>query len=118
MSKYVIWNKKDDVYTPSGKKFTAKEWIERYPIAEVDNVKIVCSGGVLNGAFFGILSEMVSMYSKSGCDFSCCETDQDYLDTIENFEDLRNTPSTEPTAEERIAAALEYQVVASMPDVE
>ena len=56
MSRYVIWNKTDDVYTPSGEKFTAQEWIERYPIAELDSVKVVCAGGVLNGAFFGILS--------------------------------------------------------------
>lgn len=107
MSKYAIWNKEDDVYTPSGKKFTAEQWIERYPIAEVEGVKIVCGGGVLNGAFFGILSEMVTMYSKAGCDFSSCESDQDYLDAIEAFEDARNTPSTTLTAEERQAQALE-----------
>jgi len=29
-----------------------------------------------------------------------------------------NAPSTEATAEERIAAALEYQVMASLPDEE
>ena len=46
---------------------------------------------------------------KEGCDFSGCESDQDYLDAIEAFEDERNKPSTEPTAEERIAAAMEYQ---------
>ena len=27
-----------------------------------------------------------------------------------------NAPSTEPTTDERIAAALEYQVMASLPD--
>lgn len=118
MSRYAIWNKEDDVFTPSGAKFTAAEWKGRYPIAAVDSVKIVCGGGVLNGAFFGILSEMVEMYTKSGCDFSACVEDQDYLDAIEAFEDQKNAPSTEPSTDERISAALEYQVMASLPDAE
>ena len=116
MSKYAIWNKTDDVYTPSGEKFTADEWKKRYPIANLEGVKIVCGGGALNGAFFGIFSEMVSMYTKAGCDFTGCETDQSYLDAIEAFEDEKNKPSTEPSTEERIAAALEYQAMASLPD--
>lgn len=118
MSRYAIWNKKDNVYTPSGERFTAEEWIDRYPIAELESVKIVCAGGELNGAFFGILSEMVALYTKAGCDFSACEADQDYLDAIEAFEDEMNKPSNEATAEERIAAALEYQNIISMEDVE
>ena len=116
MSRYAIWNKKDDVFVPTGAKFTAKQWIEKHPIAEVESVKVVCAGGVINGAFFGILSEMVDMYTKNGCDFSACETDQDYLDCIEAFEDERNALSTEPTAEERTAAALEFMALNSLPD--
>ncbi len=107
MGKYAIWNKESDVYVPTGAKFTAEQWIEQYPIAELETVKVVCAGGVINGAFFGILSEMVDMYQKNGCDFTGCETDQDYLDKIEAFEDEMNKPSTEPSTEERTAAALE-----------
>lgn len=125
MSRYAIWNKEDDVFTPSGAKFTAAEWKERYPISTVDSVKIVCGGGVLNGAFFGILSEMVEMYTKSGCDFSACVEDQDYLDAIEAFEDQRNAPSERVSNEEltatslaSIAASMEYQNLASLPDVD
>lgn len=113
MSRYAIWNKTDDIFTPSGEKFAAEQWINRYPIAEIPTVKIVCGGGVLNGAFFGILSEMVDCYTKAGCDFSECTEDQDYLDVIEAFEDERNTPSDEVDAQtealESIAAQLEYQ---------
>ena len=107
MARYVIWDKTSNVYTPSGRKFTAQEWINQYPIAELESVKVVCAGGELNGAFFGILSEMVTTYQKAGCDFSGRETDQQYLDAIEAFEDEMNKPSTEPTAEERTATALE-----------
>lgn len=118
MSRYAIWNKEDNVYTPSGEKFTAEQWINRYPLAEIESVKVVCAGGVINGAFFGILSEMVDLYTKAGCDFSACTTEQEMLDAIEAFEDAMNAPSTEPTAEERIAAALEYQNLTSMEDAE
>lgn len=107
MARYAIWDKVSPVYTPNGKKFTAEQWKEEYPIAELEIVKIVCGGGVLNGAFFGVFSEMVEMYKKAGCDFSVCKTDQDYLDLIEAFEDAKNTPSGEPTPEERQAQALE-----------
>lgn len=118
MSRYAIWNKKDNIYTPVGEKFTAEQWIDRYPLAEIESVKVVCAGGVINGGFFGILSEMVDMYAKAGCDFSACEADQDYLDAIEAFEDKMNEPSTEASTDERIAAALEAQVMLAMPDEE
>lgn len=116
ISKYQIWDKVSQVITPIGEVLTADKWIERYPVAGV--TKTVCAGGEINGAFFGVFSTMVEMYEKQGCDFSACETDQDYLDAIEAFEDLMNTPSDEPTTDERIAAALEYQVMSSLPDEE
>lgn len=107
MSRYAIWNKQDPILTPIGEVLTAEQWISRYPIAGVETIKVVCGGGEINGAFFGTLGSMVDMYTKQGCDFSACETDQDKLDAIEVFEDTKNTPSTEPTAEERTATALE-----------
>ena len=118
MARYAIWDKVSPVYTPNGRKFTAEQWKEEYPVAELESVKIVCGGGELNGAFFGVFSELVTVYKKAGCDFSACESDQDYLDAIEAFEDEMNKPSTEPSTDERIAAALEYQVMSSLPDEE
>ena len=50
---------------------------------------------------------MVQMYENMGADFSACVTPEEKLAVIEAFEDVMNTPSTEPTAEERQAAALE-----------
>jgi hypothetical protein len=118
MAKYAIWNKKDPVITPIGEVLTAEQWIERYPVASVPSIKVVCGGGEINGAIFGTLGSMIEMYEKQGCDFSACESDQDYLDAIEAFEDEMSAPSTEPTTDERIAAALEYQVMSSLPDEE
>ena len=116
MARYAIWNKKDPIITPIGEVLTADQWKARYPMAKLDTIKVVCAAGEINGAFFGTLGQMVEMYEKNGCDFSACETDQDKLDAIEAFEDAANTPSDEPSTDERIAAALEYQVMASLPD--
>ena len=107
MAKYAIWNKQDSILTPIGEVLTAEQWIERWPVAGIETIKVVCAGGEINGAFFGTLGQMKEMYAKQGCDFSACESDQDYLDAIEAFEDAMNAPSNEPTAEERQAAALE-----------
>lgn len=105
--RYVVWDKVSSVICPSGEIFTPAEWIKRYPVANV--LKIVCAGGDVNGAYFGVFSQMVNDAESRGCDFSECETDQDYLDAIEAFEDELNALAGEPSAEERIASALEYQ---------
>ncbi|MBQ5814227.1 MAG: hypothetical protein IIW34_08770 [Clostridia bacterium] len=107
MGKYAIWNKQDDIITPRGEIFSANQWMTRYPVAQLDDITIVCGGGVVNGSFFGILGQMVDMYEKMGADFSACTSDEDKLAAIEAFEDARNAPSGLPTAEERQAAALE-----------
>ena len=116
MSRYTIWDKQSPIITPIGEVLTAEQWIQRYPVAGVSSIKVVCAGGEINGAFFGTLGQMVQMYEAQGADFSACSTDDDKLAVIEAFEDAMNAPSTEPTTEERIAAALEYQVMTSLPD--
>ena len=118
MSRYAIWNKQDPIITPIGEVLTAEQWKERYPVAALDSIKVVCAAGEINGAFFGTLGQMVEMYSNQGCDFSACVTDEEKLAAIEAFEDEMNKPDDTPSAEERIAAAMEYQVMASLPDAE
>ena len=107
MARYALWNKKDVIITPIGEVLTAEKWIERYPVAGVPSIKVVCGGGETNGSFFGTLGSMVEHYTKMGCDFSNCTTDEEKLDAIEAFEDAMNAPSGEPTPEERQAQALE-----------
>lgn len=117
-NRYAIWNKKDPIITPIGEVLTAEQWIQRYPVAGVPSITVVCSAGEMNGGYFGTLGQMVQMYEAQGCDFSACTTNEEKLEAIEAFEDAMNAPSTEPTTDERIAAALEYQVMASLPDEE
>ena len=116
--KYSIWNKKDNIITPIGEVLSAEQWIARYPVAALENITVVCGAGEINGAFFGTLGQMVKMCEDRGCDFSDCTTDEEKLVKIESFEKEMSSVSAEPTAEERIAAALEFQVMASMPDAE
>ena len=127
MKRYAIWNKKDPVLTPIGEVLTAEQWIQRYPIAGVETITVVCAGGEINGAFFGTLGQMVEMYTKRGCDFTSCETAQDKLDAIEAFEDAANAPTDSATVSNEeltatslasIAASLEYQNMMTLDDVE
>lgn len=108
--KYVIWDKKSEVITPIGEVLTPEQWIARRPIANI--VPTVVSGGVINGAFFGVYSEMVDIYEKMGCDFTGCTTEQEYLDAIEAFEFARS----EEGKEDRVAE-LEAQVEAQQEEI-
>ena len=107
MKRYAIWDKQSPIITPIGEVLSAEKWIERYPVAGVPSITVVCAAGEINGAFFGTLGQMVQMYEAQGADFSACETAEDKLAVIEAFEDKQNAHSTEPTAQERTAAALE-----------
>ena len=117
--RYVIWDEVSQVITPIGEVLSAEQWMDRYPMARLDGLQLVVSGGQINGAFCGVYSEMVDMYERMGCDFSGCTTQQEHLDAIEAFEDARNAESSSTVStEERIAAALEAQVMMSLPDDE
>lgn len=130
MKRYAIWNKKDPILTPSGKVFTAEEWIALYPVAGLEQVAVVCGASEINGAFFGTLGQMVLNYQEQGCDFSNAFTDEEKLEAIEAFEDKRNAETTaasqNATINEElnaaslasIAASLEYQNMMTLDDVE
>ena len=130
MSKYAIWNKKDNILTPIGEVLTPEQWIERYPIAGVENITVLCAAGEINGAFFGTLGSMVEMYEKEGADFSACKTDEEKLAVITAFDDERERVQKEMSANAvsndeltatslaSIAASLEYQNMLTLEDVE
>jgi hypothetical protein len=80
-------------------------------------VKVVISGGVINGGFCGPFDEMKETYKKAGAAITDGMTDTEVLAAIEAFEDTP-PPAAEPTAEERIAAALEAIEMNGMEDVE
>lgn len=132
--KYAIWNKQDPILTPVGEVLTAEQWIERYPIAGVPSITVICAAGEINGAFFGTMGQMVEMYTDQGCDFSGCETAEDKLAAIDVFEEAKNAAAaaerqnkqeTEAfnaeltaTSLASIAASMEYQNMMTLEDVE
>lgn len=134
MKRYAIWNKQDLILTPIGEVLTAEQWIARYPIAGVDSITVICAAGEINGAFFGTLGQMVDMYEKQGCDFSTCETPEEKLAAIEEFDTAREIEAAAAAKAKReqeamnaelnaaslasIAAQLEYQNMMTLDDVE
>lgn len=119
MSKrYAIWNKTDDIYTPAGPKLTAAQWIERYGWAGNPNMTVIVSAGPINGSMIDELSRMKARYEAQGATFDEGLSNQQLLDAIEAWEDEKNAEAAaraaEPTAEERIAAAMEYQNLLSL----
>ena len=130
MKKYTIWNKTDNILTPIGEVLTPEQWIERYPIAGVETITVICAAGEINGAFFGTLGQMVDLYEKQGADFSACKTDEEKLAVIEAFDEEREQSQKEASAnaianEEltatslaSIAASMEYQNMLTLEDTE
>ena len=118
MSKYQIWDKESNIYTPVGETLTPEQWISRYGwIANPVAIPVI-AGGVINGAFIGELNEMKILYERMGAVFTDGISNEELLAEIEAFEDELNKPTNEISTEERIAAALEAQVMLSMPDEE
>lgn len=116
--RYQIWDKQSRVITPIGEVLTPEQWIERYPMAEIEGIDLIIGAGTINGSVCMEYSQTVDMYENMGCDFTGCETKDDYLIAIENFEDeMNNAASSAISPDERIAAALEAQVMMAMDDI-
>lgn len=119
MAKYAIWNKKDTIYTPVGEAVAPEEWVKRFGWINNPNAVPVIGGGIVNGSFSGELHDMKERCENSGAVFGSDLTNEELLKEIENFENSMNTKTdSSPSANERIAAALEAQVLMAMPDEE
>lgn len=113
--RYQIWNGTDNIITPSGTQFTASEWADRYPWVKLPGAKMIITAGLINGGAAMEYGATVEHYRKSGAAITDLMTEDEVLAAIEEFED--NPPGTnEPGPEERIAAALEAQVLLSEPE--
>lgn len=115
MARYQIWNKVDDIFTPSGTKFTAQEWKEKYPWVDIPGAKMMITTGIINGGCAIEWGTAIEHYKRAGADIHDGMTDNEIIAAIEYFED--NPPgSDEPSVEERTAAALEFLALNSLPD--
>ena len=128
--RYAIWNKKDPICTPSGKVYTAEQWLGKFPMARLANVTVICGAGEINGSIFSTLGQKVAEYERYGCDFSKCKTAEEMLAVIEAYDDDRDKAEAEAaksaaanadiTADSlaSIAASLEFQNMLALEDVE
>lgn len=115
--RYQIWNKTDEIYTPSGAHFTAQEWKDKYPWINIPGAKMIITTGLINGGAAMEWGATVALYKSQGANITDDMSDEQVLAAIEDFED--NPPvSDEPSSEERIAAALEAQVLMATPETE
>ena len=116
MARYQIWNKEDEIITPSGEIFSAEQWLKRYPMGR--KLDLIIGGTAINGSVCMEYTSTVEMYRSMGCDFTGCITQQDHLDAIEAFEDEMANQPAGVSDQTRIADALEDLVVLNMPDEE
>lgn len=116
--RYAIWDKVSDIYTPVGEKLTAEQWISRYGWIDAPGAVPVVAAGLINGALIDELNQMKARCEQMGATFDEGLDNEQLLDAIEAWEDERNKPvdpsEQEASAEERIAAALEYQNLLSL----
>lgn len=118
MSRYKIWDKTSDIYTlgkdENGKmRFVAQEYMEQKAAWAMNpNVKVIVGGGAINGTVFMEFDATVDFYKKQGANITDYMTDDEILNAIEYFED--NPPEADATADERIAAALEFSNLLNM----
>ncbi|WMJ82731.1 hypothetical protein ACS3UN_02205 [Oscillospiraceae bacterium LTW-04] len=117
MSKrYKIWNKSDIVKTRIGERLTPEEWMLRHPEAESE-YPIVCAGSI-NGDISDCMEDMLLRAEMAGFTTALTlsvDTAQTILDEIEAWEDVRAVQvASAISAEERTAAALEYQNLLTM----
>jgi len=113
--KYKIWNKSDSLITPIGEVLTPQQVIERHPAAGVEGIKYIIADQPISMAVFMEFEATKNFYKQLGVPITDDMTDQEVLDAISAWEE--NPPAPEPTAEERIAAALEFQNLTSLPDL-
>jgi hypothetical protein len=111
--KYKIWDKKEDLFTPSGEKFTAAQVLEKNPLAGVPGVKFIVCDAPINMGVFMEFTQTKQAYKNMGAKIEDNFTDQQVLDAITYFEEH---PDTTPSVEERTAAALEFLALNSLPE--
>lgn len=114
-TRYQVWNKTDDIYTPSGAHFSAEAWADRYSWIKIPGAKMIITTPPINGGAALEWNATIAQYKRSGAAITDDMTDEQILAAIEDFED--NPPGAgEPSIEERTAAALEFIALNSLPD--
>ena len=113
MAKYKIWDQESNIYTPVGEELTPDQWKARYGWIRIPGAKMVISDGLINGAFVAEFTSFVETYVRMGVEFTEGMSDQDKLDAIAAFEEAP-VVNVVASADERIAAEMEYNTIVAM----
>ena len=113
MKKIIKYTGEKTFMFPNGELATKEVVLNKFPAALTFTFIVETDE---NEEVMWALQNLSALRTQMGIDSSLSEDE-----AIAAIEEIINTPpeeSTEVTAEERIAAALEYQVMASLPDEE
>jgi len=122
MAGYKIWNKSDNLYTPAGAMLTPEQVFVQTPLAQTGKF-IICDASINMGVFMELdqtktvykklIEERRAVHADSTCPLiTDTMTDQEVCDAIYAFENEVLAPLV--TADERIAAAMEFQNLMSL----
>lgn len=114
MSRYKIWDGKEPIFTPVGEELTPEQWTARYKWAKIPGVKMIISGGTINGSVAMEFGATVDFYKKQGCAINESMSDTEILQAIEAFEDAPRVDQTEPDVTERMVALEEYKAMVEL----
>lgn len=111
----------NDIYmAPAGTIMDAAKVRQDFPA--VSAFKFIVETDAYNEMMYGFynLSAMKTRYNidNSLSDLEAVQAIEDAMNAEKQAEEQSHQPDTTPTPDERIAAALEYQVLNSMEDVE
>lgn len=112
MKKLYFFDKTKTYIYPNNKLATPDVVAKDFPATQVGVKYVVTSdeeGVVMSG--LDMFSTLKSVYQ-----IDSSLSDEEALQAIENILNTPETVDETPSAEERIAAALEYQVMSSLPD--
>lgn len=116
--KYKIWNKEETLFTPV-KSFSPEEYMaDHAPWAAIPGIKCVIADAPINCSIFAEFEVFKESYRQMGAAFDDTMSDQEVLDAISDFEEqqreVQREAASTPTAEERMAAAMEFQNLMTM----
>jgi len=113
--KYKIWDKQTNLITPIGEVLSPEQVFAKYPASALEGVDYIIVDGPISMGVFMQYDHTVDIYEEQGVEFTPEMTKQEKLDAIREFE--KRVPEYVPTAEERIASAMEFQNILAMEDV-
>ncbi len=129
--KYKVWDKQSVLVTPIGEVLTREDVLAKYPMAGIEGFDFLIHDAPISLAVFMEVQQAKNAYKKMIIDTAITPTmteqevdkvkadyddltSDDFANVLTFWED--NQPDPEPTTEERIASALEFQNILLMPE--